>query len=420
MLIAHKIALKPNNAQCTFFWQCAGIARKAYNWALAEWKKQYENGEKPSEINLRKQLNAIKREEFPYMLDVPKSVVQQSIKNLGSAYKHFFRKLKEGKKGKAAGYPRWKSRKVSKPAFRIDNGDVRVNYSKQELYVPKLGWVRMCEVPRFEGHITQANISYTGGRWFVSLLIHCDQKTPNTVCDSQAAVGIDLGLKAFAVLSTGEEIQAPKPLRIKLKKLKKLQRSLSRSQLGSNRRFKKRKKVAKLHAEIVNIRQDFLQKLTTKLINTFDIICLEDLCVSGMLRNHKLAQAISDVGWYEFRRQLEYKAKRNAKVISIIPRFYPSSKTCHRCGEVKESLTLATRTFKCDGCGLRIDRDFNAALNIAIKGCNQLEIDFVPQALRESTLVDCEALPEDLNPMATMQIEARSNHRLYLGMGRDE
>ena len=406
-LVAHKIQLNPNNRQATFFARCAGVSRKAYNWALAEWQRQYSEGEKPNEVALRKHLNSIKKEEFPWMMEVPKSVPQQAIKNLGVAFTNFFRRVRA--KAKHKGYPKFKKKKVSKDAFRIDNGDVSVDFQKQMLWVPKLGWVRMAELPRFEGRITQAIVSRDADRWFVSLTIHSDFDSATS--ESQAIVGIDLGVNKLAVLSTGEEFLSPKPLKNSLKKLARANRRLHKKVKGSNRRDKARKAVARIHKRIRNIRQDFLHKLTTYLAQKFAIVAIEDLNVSGMMANSKLAKAISDLGFFEFRRQLEYKLRKFGGRLVVVDRWFPSSKACSRCGCVKESLSLADRTYTCEDCGFTLDRDLNASFNLLRKAFLEFNISDVPQVLREVTLVDTLALLDQAFGQATEVEETRRNQQ---------
>lgn len=408
MLISHKIELTPNVEQSIFFSKCSGTARFAYNWALAEWKRLYAEGEKPTEAALRRHINSIKRENFPWMLEVPKSVVQQSIKNLGDAFAHFFRRIKQGKrKGKALGYPKFKSKRGKRnTGFRIDNGEVVIDYAQQKLYVPKLGYVKMRELPRFEGKIFKAVICKHADRWFVSLGIKTDCQPAKS--ESQAFVGVDLGVNTLAQLSTGESFMAPKPYRFYLKKLKRAQRRLSKSKIGSSNRDKRRLVVAKLHKKIADIRNDFLHKRTTYLAKKFLVISIEDLNVSGMLANGKMAKAIADLGFYEFRRQLEYKTAKFGSKLVLVDRWFPSSKTCSRCGCVKQDLGRGDRTFVCSDCGFELDRDLNASFNMLRKGLTAYEVNYLPQALREVTLRDTIALLEEVIPQATNVVELRN------------
>ncbi len=380
MLAVHKIALSPNKQQIQHFAQAAGVARFSYNWALAEWKRQYEVGDKPSEAGLRKQLNAIKSVDFPWMLDVSKAVPQQAIKNLGQAFTNYFRGLKRG--DGPAGYPKFKKKGRSKDSFRIDNGPPRkgdnaVRVDGKRIKLPRIGWVRMTEEVRFPGQIKSATISRTADRWFVALAIDAD-KLPNER-KNHGSIGVDLGIKHLAVLSDGRKIDGPKALSKELRKLRRLSRWHSRKKRGSANRRKSAMKLAGLHARITNIRSDSLHKLTTDIVLNNTFIGIEDLNVRGMMQNRKLARHISDAGFNEFRRQLGYKASWYGANVVAIDRWFPSSKLCHQCGEVKTDMKLSDRIFRCK-CGYVADRDVNAARNI------------VRQALAEFTPVETQAL----------------------------
>ena len=358
MFVSQVIELQPNRRQATLFAKAVGIARFAYNWALAQWQAKYKAGGTPSAFALSKQLNEIKAQEFAWMLEVPKRVPQQAILNLGNAFKRFF-------KGESK-YPRFKKKGV-RDRCRFDNGPPKkgenaVKVKDRKIKLPRIGWVRMRETVRFQGQIKSAIVSRQADRWFVSLAI--DTEAFVKVRKSHGTVGVDLGIKTLAMLSNGEAWQGPRPLKRLLKKLARLQRDLSRKKKGSNNREKAKLKVAKLHARIANIRRDSLHKLTTSLVQRFSLIGIEDLNVRGMMANHRLARSIADMGFYEFRRQLEYKATWYASQVVAIGRFEPSSKKCSHCGAVKQELSLSVRTYKCNECGIELDRDLNAARNI--------------------------------------------------------
>ena len=351
MLRSHKIELSPNNKQATYFSKACGTARFAYNWALNEWKKQYCEGLKPSEVALRRQLNSIKKEQFPWMYEVTKNAPQMAIINLGEAFKRFFKGL--------AQYPQFKKKGLH-DSFTLTNDQFKVTENKIQL--PHIGKVKLCESLRFVGKIISATISRTANKWFVSVTV--ETNAPQTTYENQGVVGVDFGVKTLATLSTGEEIAGPKPHKALLKRLKRLSRSLSRKIKGSKNRFKAKQKLAKLHARISNIRLDALHKLTTSLVQRFPTIVIEDLNVRGMLKNRKLSRAISDMSFYEFRRQLEYKLKlRDGKLI-IADRFFASSKLCSHCGFKYEQLTLCERTWTCSACNTFHQRDFNASINL--------------------------------------------------------
>ena len=349
--LSHKIALEPNYKQEQYFKQASGIARFTWNWALNEWKNKYENGLKPTAFALKKQFNAIKPVEFPWMYNVTKYASQQPFIFMQTAFNRFFKGL--------GAYPQFK-KKNHHDSFYVGNDHIKLDGIRIKL--PKLGWVKMREALRFEGKVISATISRVANKWFVSLNIQLEH-SPKT-CESQASVGVDLGIKALATLSNGEAFEAPKPLKKFIKKLKRLQRSLSRREKGSNNWQKLRQKIALVHAKITNIRQDSLHKITHYLTENFGGIVIEDLNVSGMLKNRKLSRAIADLGFYEFRRQLEYKSQYKGNYLLIADRWFPSSKLCSNCGNKKEQLRLSERVYHCEVCGQSLDRDFNAAINL--------------------------------------------------------
>lgn len=359
MIIAHKIALDPNNVQATYFARAAGTARFAYNWALAEWKRQYEAWKldnslpKPSQAALRRQLNAIKREQFPWMLEVTKNAPQMAIIQLGDAFKNFFA-------GRSR-YPQFRKKGVH-DRFTLTNDQFSIDGSR--IRIPNLGWVRMCEPLRFTGKIMSATVSRVADRWFVSITVDTQNDLPLPKAENQGAVGVDLGVSALATLSTGETITGPKPHKALLNRLRRLSRSLSRKQKGSANRKKAKAKLARLHARIANIRADALHKLTSDLTSRFRTIGIEDLNVRGMVKNRHLSRSIADMGFFEFRRQLEYKSLRRGGQVVVAERFFASSKTCSACGHRLDALPLSVREWACPACGVIHDRDVNAATNL--------------------------------------------------------
>ena len=362
MIISHKIRLNPNNKQATYFAKAAGTARFAYNWALAEWQTQYaawkedNNLPKPSQFSLRKQLNAIKREQFPWMLDVTKNAPQMAIIQLGIAFKNFFA-------GRAK-YPKFKKKGKSRDSFTLTNDQFAIAACR--IRIPNLGLVRMRETLRFSGKILSATISRTADQWFASITVDTQDHNHLPPAENQGMVGVDLGVSALATLSTGEKVVGAKPHKALLSRLKRLSRSLSRKIKGSASRHKAKQKLATLHARIANIRKDSLHKLTTDLTRRFHTIGIEDLNVSGMVKNHHLSRAISDMGFFEFRRQLEYKAGMRGGVVVVADRFFASSKTCSAadCGHKVDKLPLSVREWTCPVCGAIHDRDVNAAKNL--------------------------------------------------------
>lgn len=358
MLIAHRIRLAPNNAQAAYLARAAGTARFAYNWGLEHWKKQYEAWKadpalpKPNEAALQRRLNAIKRSDFPWMLDVTKNAPQIAIKQLGRAFRNFF--------AKRSSFPVYR-RKGRDDRFSLSNDQFRVE--GKHIRIPRLGWMRMREALRFAGHIMSATISRVAGCWYASITVNRPDH-PVTQTENQGAVGVDLGITALATLSTGEKIVGPKALRTHLERVRRLSRSFSRKLKGSHNQVKARLKLAKLHDRIANIRRDCLHKLSTRITRQFHTIGIEDLNVKGMQANRRLARSISDMGFYELRRQLEYKSVWHGGVVVTADRWYPSSKSCSCCGYRLEELDPGTREWTCLGCNTRHDRDVNAALNL--------------------------------------------------------
>ncbi len=384
MLIAHKITLDLNNCQATYMARAAGTARFAYNWALAEWKRQYEAWKldsklpKPSQAALRRQLNAIKHEQFPWMLEVTKNAPQMAIIQLGDAFKNFFA-------GRAK-YPQFR-KKGQHDRFSLSNDQFSVEGSR--IRIPHLGWVRMREALRFTGKVMSATISRVADRWFVSITVEIPDTSHLPPAKNQGAVGVDLGIAALATLSTGESIPGPKPHKALLGRLQRLSRSLSRKLKGSANRKKAKEKLARLHAKISNIRKDALHQLTTALTRRFHTIGIEDLNVKGMVKNRCLARSISDMGFFEFRRQLHYKAAMRGGQVVVAERWFASSKTCSACGHKLESLPLSVRQWKCPECGANHDRDVNAAINLkqvaesAAGGCQHI------QSMTECSVTAC-------------------------------
>jgi len=360
MLTAHRIALDPNDEQRTYFSKSCGVARFAFNWALAEWKKQYEECKvdpakpKPSEASLRRLLNSIKRKQFPWMLEVTKNAPQMAIIQLGKAFKNFF-------VGRAK-FPQFRKKDIN-DRFTLTNDQFEV--AGFQIRIPNLGWVRMRESLKFAGKILSAVISRVADRWFISITVEIPD-VPTTKKMDDDAVGVDLGVTAMATLSTAEKVAGPKPHKALLHRLRNLSRALSRKVKGSRNRAKAKIKLARIHSRISNIRLDAIHKFTTGLVNRFSTICIEDLNVRGMVKSRRLARSISDMGFKEIRRQLEYKTARNGTRLVIADRFFPSSKTCSNCGYVLMELPLSTRQWECRICGMFHDRDLNAAKNLAV------------------------------------------------------
>ena len=358
MILAHKIRLDPNNKQRTYFAKACGVARFSYNWALSEWKRLYESGQQVSEGLLRRQLNAVKRELFPWMLGVTKCAPQLAIMDLGKAFNNFFAHRAE--------FPTFK-KKGRHDSFGISNDQFAVR--DYAIRIPNLGYVRMTEKLRFDGKIISAAVSRTADKWFVSIQVELPDPTPIHNSESQAA-GIDLGVRVLVTKSDGNKVPGAKPHKEVLPRLRRLNQSLSRKQGArkgekkSQNYIKAQRRLSRLHAKTANIRNDETHQLTTKLTKEYGVIGIEDLNVSGMAKNHCLARAVLDMSFFEFRRQIEYKAKMTGSTVVVANRFFPSSKLCSICGEKNDNLDLSMREWDCPVCGTHHDRDVNAAVNL--------------------------------------------------------
>lgn len=352
MIFAHKIALDLTDEQEAYCRKAAGTARFTYNWALAHWNMQSRNGEKPTAAKLKLQWNALKYERYPWVDDVHRDAHAQPFANLGAAFHRFFTGQNE--------YPTFK-KKGHHDSFYIANDKCAVQ--GKCFRIPRLGWVRMREALRFTGKLMAAVVSQTAGRWYVSLSVRLEIPLPP--CENQAGrVGVDLGVKTLATLSTGQKVDGPRPLKAALRKLRRLNRQLARRVKWSANWHKTKAKLGRMHARIAAIRTDALHKLTTTLTRTFQQIVIEDLHVKGMVRNRKLARAISDMGWGRFRQMLTYKADAYGAEVLVASRWFPSSTMCRICGVLHEDLTLKDRVFVCAACGHTEDRDLHAALNL--------------------------------------------------------
>lgn len=395
IFISHKIELAPSNKQKTYFHKAFGCARFAYNWGLAEWQRRYKEGEKMNAYGLKKAFNAIKKNEYPFVYEVTKYAVEQPFMNLNKAFCKFFNDLKKG----IVSYPQFKKKKDNEGSFYIGGDQVSLSDTNrnskafrkiphngrqkyQYLKVPNLGWVKMTERLRFIGKINGVVISQQGSKYFASFNMQITEDEykrthPKAYSDkTNRKVGIDFGIKSVLVLSDGIAVDNPKPLKKNLRKIKKTSRQLDKrthaktkqERLKGKKKSKNYKKLSiklsNAYRKVANIRCDFIQKITTILTTHYSHIALEDLNVKGIMQNHRLAQSVSDVAFGELRRQIEYKSKLNGVEILKANRFYPSSKTCSICGNVKKDLKLRDRTYYCDKCGAIIDRDYNASLNL--------------------------------------------------------
>lgn len=342
-----KIRIYPNAEQAQILIQRMGATRFAYNWCLERWKIEYEAGRKPTASGMAKLFRVNKPEWYAEM---DSCIVDRAAANLGVAFKKFFIKMNR--------YPQFK-RKGAQDSYQIKSDCLKVG---DALKLPKCTPIKMSRPMFYEGKIVgNVTISRTAGRWYAAIPVETQAKP---VSKSQAVVGIDLGIKTFATLSNGEKIENPKHLKEASRRLAIRQRSLSRKVKGSNNYGKCKAIVARTHATVANKRKGFLHGVTSDLAKRFGAVAIEDLHIKGMVKNHRLARSISDAGFGEFRRQLEYKMVGR---VLVVDRFFPSSKTCSACGSILDTLPLSIREWACPACGESHDRDLNAAKNIHIR-----------------------------------------------------
>jgi putative transposase len=357
MLKAYQYRLYPTAAQTELLNQHIGAARFVYNLALDTKQQAYTRfGKTLTCVDLINQLPDLKT-ECPWLKLVNSQSLQMALRNLDNAFTNFF-------KGRAD-YPNFR-KKTNGGSFQVPaNG--QVDFGNSTISLPKFkSGIKSVLHSSFRGTVKTVTICRTPtGKFFASVLVDTNYQAETLVAlNPEKVVGVDLGIKDFAVLSTGEAIANPKHLRKNLARLKVLQRRASRKVKRSANRRKANLKVAKQHERIANCRKNFLHQLSSKLVKNHDGIAIEDLAVKNLLKNHKLAQAISDVSWAEFRRQLEYKCEWQGKHLLVIGRYEPSTKLCSTCGYTNHTLTLADREWNCPSCGSHHDRDHNAAINI--------------------------------------------------------
>jgi putative transposase len=347
---SHRIALDPTFKQRAVFSKAAGAARYAWNWALNEAEQHYKlTGKAVNFLQLKKRWNAEKPE---WTYESGKDATQQPFTNLSGAYSRFFKKQ--------AKRPKLKKKHKSRDSFYVSNDKFKV--VGKQVRLPKAGGVRLREELRFPGKILSATVSRTADRWYISIQVDTPAKEQPVGTE---VIGIDVGLKVFATLSSGETIQAPLPLKANLLKLKRLSKRHSRKMKGSKNKAKSAMKLARLHSRIANIRSDFLHKLTSKLAAKAKLIVLEDLTVQGMLQ--LWGRKTADSGLFEFKRQLLYKCAASGAALAQADRWYPSSQICSRCGN-RQKLPLTERTYTCPLCGMVKCRDQNAADNLHTLG----------------------------------------------------
>ena len=379
MYEAVKVALDPTPAQERLLLSHAGAARFAYNAALAHVKEALDAGEKPewSFYSLRKWWHAnkdslaVNDDGVTWWQENSTEAYSYGVESLAKGLSNWSNSRKGTRKGRKVGFPKFKSKVRETPKFTYRAGSFGlVKNDPKALKLPRVGRVHCMEnvsVRVGDARVLSMTISQRAGRWFASLTIEREDE-PVKPAPKGGSVGVDLGIKTLATLSDGNVIENPRHLQKSEQKLKRAQRALSRKMPGSNRRAKAKAKVASIHAHVANQRNDTLHKLTAQLASKYSEISIEDLNVLGMAKNHALAKSVMDASFGEFRRQLEYKTTRTGSRLNIVDRWYPSSKMCSRCGRVKAKLSLSERTYRCGSCGLVMDRDLNAAININVAG----------------------------------------------------
>lgn len=393
MIVAHKTRLNVNNKQATFLHKCVGTRRFAFNWGLQRWQEMYELHKQepdkypqPKASEIDKQFNAIKKETFPWLydkqgkLELPNCVAQEAIKvDLKKAFDNFFRRVKQGG---VPGFPKKKKKGIN-DSFRFTNiviksGDI----VGDKLVLPKkMGEASLGDAPRFSGKLMSSSISYKGGKWWISLAYEVAEN-PKQPAPEDSSIGIDVGVAQLASLSDGTVYQPANALQRHEKKLKRLQRQLAKQEKGSNNRAKRKAEIARLHKHIADIRKDKTHQVTAEVTRNYQTIVIEDLSVKNMTASAKgdvenpgkkvkqksgLNRSILNQGFYEFRRQLEYKAVwHGGRVLAVNPRF--TSQTCSQCGHVDKENRKSQAVFKCVKCGYTANADLNAALNIKQRG----------------------------------------------------
>lgn len=377
VLRTHKVRLEPNNVQRGHLQQSAGAARFAWNWGLAEWQRQYaefkdgKREKRPTAYGVRNDFNAIKRQEFPWIMDMSKCVPQEAFTQLGDAYKRSFKKQNR--------FPKFKKRGKCRDSFKItgdyarvkvydiERGDGRTTQASYLRIAKAPGEIRMSEHLRFDGRIVSVVVSRRANHWYASFLIECERQEARwTMPDSltRDRLGVDVGIREF-VCSDGEVHEVPRHYRRAERALRRRQQALSRKVRGSANYEKQKLRVARCHERTAARRNDWLHKLSTRLVEENRVIVIEDLNVRGMGRNKRLAKSIMDTGFAEFRRQVEYKVGQTEdRSVVIADRWFPSSKLCSACGAKAKAMPLLVRAWTCGACGEQHQRDLNAAINL--------------------------------------------------------
>ncbi len=356
----YKYKLKPTCKQQNHLNHAFGCCRFIYNWGLNKKVQAYKaNKQTIGYVELAHELTLLKQDgEHDWLKEVNNTSLQQSLRNLDKAFVRFFREKK--------GFPKFKSKKKSKDSAKYINS-VHFDFVNWKVKIPKCGWVKLCHNRTFDTTKQYGTLTVSKdkcGEYWCTIVVYDVEEKPKAKVSDKTAVGIDLGIKDYAILSDGTKYGNPRFLEEGCKKLKKLQKRFAKAKKGSNRREAMRVKVARQYRKISNRRGDFLHKLSTYLVEHYNTICLENLNIEGMLKNHNLASSIQSASWSEFVRQLAYKADWGGKNIVFIGRFEPSTKTCSNCGYINRDITLKDREWTCPQCGTHHDRDVNAAVNI--------------------------------------------------------
>ena len=366
MILAKKVRLYPSQLQEQKLWQSVGTARYIYNWTLAKQEENYKNGGKfIKDRDLRKELTILKKSELNWLNEVSNNVAKQAVKDACNAYKNFFKGLTDK--------PRFKSRKRSKKSFYNDNMKLKVKENKL-VNIEKVGWIKTNEQIPMNVKYSNPRISFDNKYWYLS--VGLERKEQNQEL-TDISLGVDLGLKDLAICSDGKVYKNINKTRV----VKKLEKRLRRLQRQVSRKYDKNKKgkeyvktsniikleksIQLLHRKLANIRNNYLHQTTTEIVKTKPFrVVIEDINVKGIMKNRHLSKSIAKQGFYKFRRMLEYKCKFNGIELVVADRFYPSSKTCSKCGNINKNLKLSDRVYKCE-CGLSIDRDLNASINLS-------------------------------------------------------
>ena len=405
----------------------AGAARFAYNAGLAHVKEAIGGGEPPewSHYSLRRWWNANKDELAVNQAtgevwwdQNSKEAYSEALRDLARGFSNWSKSRKGQRKGRRVGFPKFKSKNAT---MRFAYSTAFTSPTASDPYglkLPRIGRVHCMENvhERISGaRLIRITVSRRAGNWYASLTVEREATPTSVSVSKRGVVGVDLGVKNLATLSDGTVIPNPRALGARLKALRKAQQALSRKVKGSARREKAKGRVSRLYARVTDARMDAMNKATTMIARNYSVVCVEDLNVAGMVKNRHLARSLSDAALGEFRRQLEYKTARTGAALRVVDRWYPSSKTCSNCGTVKAKLSLSERTFNCDACGLSIDRDVNAAINIRVAGSAPETLNARGEDVRRSDLVSGNA---DLGEARTKQAQ-KSAVRLGAGLGNE-